>query len=63
MVVVAVVLGSDGVEEVCGEDPRSSFLMVMTALFDSRVENWGMFNAGCVPDVMLLWLSGFKAEG
>lgn len=38
--VVAVLSGS---EVVCGEDPRSSFLVVMTALFD-RVYGINVFS-------------------
>lgn len=51
MVVVAVLSGS---EEVCGEDPRSSFLVVMTALFD-RIYRIDVFAQWVVPSAMLLW--------
>lgn len=61
MVVVVVVAVLSGSEEVCGEDPRSSFLVVMTALFD-RVYSIVMFAQWVVPSAMLLWLSGFEAE-
>lgn len=56
--VVAVLSGS---EVACGEDPRSSLLVVMTALFD-RVYGINVFSQWVVPSAMLLWLSGFKAE-
>lgn len=56
--VVAVLSGS---KVVCGEDPRSSFLVVMTALFDRVYGNY-VFVQWVVPSAMLLWLSGFKAE-